>query len=171
MNQRSLMRSRKAKLIRRVIWAVVILFILMNVVAIFHAYKFTHFSKDKIVRTKDPANLGVRQKLTTLIFGVNNPRPTNDRYPTQKFEAVTLQSNKKIECWYIPHPTPKGTVIIYHGFSGNKSLMLDKADEFYKLGYNTFLVDFMGSGASEGNQPTVGGFEADQVAASFDGLQ
>jgi alpha-beta hydrolase superfamily lysophospholipase len=140
----------------------------MNVVAFFHAYKFTHFSKAKMTRTKDPAKLSATQKLNTLIFGVNNPRPTNNRHPSQKFETVILKSNKEIKCWYIPHSTSKGTVIIYHGFSGNKSLMLDKADEFYNLGYSILLVDFMGSGGSEGRQTTIGYFEAEQVKTSFD---
>lgn len=161
-------RVIKTKLLKRTAWTLVIIFILMNVIAIFHSYKFTHFSREKIARTKDPTNLNTRQKLNTLIFGVNNPRPANDRIPSQKFETVTLKSNKEIECWYIPHSSAKGTVIIYHGFSGNKSSMLDKADEFYNLGYNTLLVDFMGSGGSEGRQTTIGYCEAEQVGTSFD---
>ena len=158
----------RAKLLKRSIWTLVVIFIVMNIVAIFHAYKFTHFSSDKVARTQDPARLNVRQKLNTLIFGVDNPRPINARYPSREFQTVTLKSNKKIECWYIPHSKPQGTVIVYHGFSGNKSSMLDKADEFYNLGYNTLLVDFMGSGGSEGNQTTIGYFEAEQVKTSFD---
>lgn len=45
--------------------------------------------------------------------------------------------------------------------------MLDKAEIFNQLGYSAFLVDFMGSGGSEGNQTTIGFLEAEQVKVSF----
>jgi uncharacterized protein len=48
--------------------------------------------------------------------------------------------------------------------------MLDKAAIFRELGYNTFLVDFMGSGGSEGNQTTIGFLEAEQVKTSYEYL-
>ncbi len=64
----------------------------------------------------------------------------------------------------------KGTVIIFHGYGGNKYSMLDKAEEFRKMGYSTLLVDFMGSGGSEGNQTTIGYKEALQVKTAFDFL-
>ena len=158
----------KTKLSRRIILTVSILFIVMNIVAIFHAYKFTHFTDNKIERSKDPQKLGGTEKIKTLLFGVNNPRPTNKSTPSQKFETVRLQGEKEIECWYIPNTINKGTVIIYHGFSGNKASMLDKSDEFYALGYNILLVDFMGSGGSEGNQTTIGFFESEQVKTSYE---
>jgi hypothetical protein len=46
--------------------------------------------------------------------------------------------------------------------------MLDKSEEFFKLGYNTLLVDFMGSGGSEGNQTTLGYKEAEEVKTAYD---
>jgi alpha-beta hydrolase superfamily lysophospholipase len=161
-------RIKKRKLLKRSVWALIFIFLLMNVVAFFHAYKFTHFSLDKTVRTKDPSKLAAGEKLATLIFGVNNPRPANNQYPSREFETVILKSNKEIECWHIPHSRSKGTVIIFHGFSGNKSSMLGRADEFYSLGYSTLLVDFMGSGGSEGSQTTIGYSEAEQVKTCFD---
>lgn len=142
----------------------------MNVVAIFHSYKFTHFVDNKTDKTKDPKKLTTVQKISTLIFGINNPRPTNEKTPKTKYEIIILKSNKKIECWNIPTTNPKGTVILFHGFSGQKSSMLDKAEVFRKQGFNTFLVDFMGSGGSEGNQTTIGFLEAEQVKSCFDYL-
>ena len=61
-----------------------------------------------------------------------------------------------------------GTVIIFHGYSGNKSSMLDKSDVFLKLGFKTLVVDFMGSGGSEGNQTTLGYKEAEEVKTAYD---
>jgi hypothetical protein len=97
--------------------------------------------------------------------------------PTQKFETINIKSNKEIECWFIPCADTmiagdaKGTVVIFHGYGGQKSSMLDKSDAFQKMHYNTVLVDFMGSGGSEGNQCTLGYKEAEQVKSVFEYLQ
>ncbi len=144
----------------------------MNVVAFFHAYKFTHFNAEKRTRIKkNESQLSLAETLNALVFGVNLPRPENTSFPSQQFETVTLQSNKKIECWSIKADSAKGTVLIFHGYGGAKSSMLDKSDEFLKMGYNTLVVDFMGSGGSEGNQCTIGYREAEEVKTCFDYVQ
>lgn len=140
----------------------------MNIVAIFHAYKFTHFSDEIARKTESPKSLSTGQKLKTLFFGVSNPRPENKTLPKKEFEVVHLKSNKKIECWSIKTENPKGTIILFHGFSGEKSSLLEQSDIFNALGYSTFLVDFMGSGGSEGNQTTIGFLEAEQVKTAFE---
>ncbi|WP_153798816.1 alpha/beta hydrolase [Foetidibacter luteolus] len=155
---------------RRIIWALVSIFILMNVIAIFHSYKFTHFTNSKTEKTKDPKALTTGQKIKTLFFGVSNPRPENKDTPTAEYQTIKLNSNRVLEAWHIKTANPKGTVILFHGFSGEKSSMLDKSEVFQTLGYNTFLVDFMGSGGSEGNQTTIGFMEATQVKTCFDYL-
>ena len=134
----------------------------------FHAYKFTHFTDKKVEKTNDPKKLSIGQKLLTLMFGVNNPRPINNKFPSRDYKTINLKSNRQIECWSIETDSAKGNVILFHGFSGNKSSMLDKAEVFLNLGYNVLLVDFMGSGGSEGNQTTMGYFEAEQVKTCFD---
>jgi len=147
----------------------------MNIVANFHAYKFTHFTVNNVIKTNSPEKLSLFNKIKTLIVGVNNPRPINRLKPSC-YEVVELQSNKKIECWYLHKDklvntdTVKGTVIIFHGYGGDKSSMLDKADEFNELKYNTFLVDFMGSGGSEGKQTTLGYKEAEEVMTAYNYL-
>ena len=155
---------------KRSLWTFGAIFILMNITAIFHSYKFTHFANSKLERTQSPGNLTAGQKIKALVFGVSNPRPQNKVFPTTDYQTIKLKSNKEIECWSIKTENPKGTVVLFHGFSDSKSSMLDKSDVFRELGYNTFLVDFMGSGGSEGNQTTVGFFEAEQVKTSFDYL-
>lgn len=163
--------TRKRKWIKRSLWALATVFVLMNIIAAFHSYKFTHFADGKIEKTKKPKQLTTGQKLKALMFGVNNPRPENAIVPETDYETIRLKSNKEIECWYIKTENPKGTVILFHGFSGEKSSMLDKAAIFRELGYNTLLVDFMGSGGSEGNQTTIGFLEAEQVTTCFDYLR
>ena len=158
------------KLFRYSIWIIAIVFILMNVVAYFHAYKFTHFANPEISKTNSPASLSMFDKLGVLLFGVNNPRPENKTLPNRSFEKIELQSNKKIACWLLKTENAKGTVALFHGFSGEKSSMLDKSEAFLAMGYNTLLVDFMGSGESEGNQTTIGFFEAEQIKTCFEYL-
>lgn len=157
------------KIGKKLRWGAIIVFVVMNLIAIVHSYKFTHFSDAHSAKTQRPDQLSFNQKLQTLFFGVNNPRPTNDIKPL-KFETVQLQSNKKVEGWYCPAEAARGTVILFHGYGGEKSSMLDKAAIFDSLGYNTFLIDFMGSGGSEGNTTTIGFKEAEQVKTAYNYL-
>jgi alpha-beta hydrolase superfamily lysophospholipase len=126
-----------------------------------HAYKFTHFSNSSVVRTSN--HLSLAEKLKTVFTGVNNPRPVNRKLPVQHYETIKIKSNKELECWLIRSDSAKGTIILFHGYGGEKSSMLDKAEQFLNLGYNTMLVDFMGSGGSEGNTTTIGFKEAQEV--------
>jgi uncharacterized protein len=153
-------------------------FILMNIVAFFHAYTFTHFTDKKVAKTKDAKQLGMGEKLKTLLFGIDNPRPVNKILPSYPYETLTIQSETRLEAWSIKAGSTtsnksdvKGTVIFFHGFTGEKSEMLERADVFLKLGYNALLVDFRSSGGSEGNQTTVGFKEAEDVKASFEYVQ
>lgn len=161
------MIKNKKVWLRRTLWALLTGFVVINVIACFHAYKFTHFSDSGVQKTGNPEKLSFAAKLQALLFGVSNPRPENKSKPVKPYRQVILQSNKEIEGWYIPVDSAKGTVLIFHGFSGNKASMLDKSEVFQELGYNTFLIDFMGSGGSEGNQTTIGFYEAQQVCSAF----
>jgi pimeloyl-ACP methyl ester carboxylesterase len=155
------------KAIRIIVGILLGLFALLNVIGAFHAYKFTHFSTEKIKRA-DEHRLTGPDKIKTLFFGVDMPRPVDSIKPSQPFETVYLQSNVKLECWSLKSDSNLGTVIIFHGYGASKSKMIDRSDEFLKMGYNTLLVDFMGSGGSEGNSTTIGFKEAEEVKTAFD---
>jgi pimeloyl-ACP methyl ester carboxylesterase len=161
---------KRKKFIKRLLWTFLLLFILMNVAAFFHAYKFTHFDSSTR-KTKDAAHLSFTQKLGISFLGVSNPRPQNTTTPDTAFRTVRLKSNKEIECWLIKVGKSKGTVALFHGYGGEKSSMQDKAAVFRKLGYNTLLVDFMGAGGSDGNQTTIGFKEAQEVKTCYDYLK
>lgn len=148
--------------------AILFIFIMMNMIAFFHAYKFTHFAEDQSEKTKSPEKLSSLEKMKTLCFGINNPKPQGNKFPSQQYKTLRLKSNKEIECWLIKTPNSKGTVILFHGYNSEKSSMVQKSDEFIKLGFSTMLVDFMGSGNSEGNQTTIGYKEAEEVKTCFD---
>lgn len=159
----------KRKFTKRLLWIIAVVFILMNIIALFHSYKFTHFS-DKVHTKTDANTLTAAQKAGVALFGIDNPRPVNTDKPSQPYQTITIQSNKKIECWSIRTPNAKGTVILFHGYGGDKSQMIDKSDAFIAMGYSTFLVDFMGSGGSEGDVTTIGFFEAQEVKSCYDYL-
>lgn len=163
--------KRRKKWIKRSIWTLTILFVLMNVVAIFHSYKFTHFSDELVVKTKTPKKLTTGQKIKTLFFGVSNPRPENTVIPQKDFEIIKLKSNKEIECWGVEVEKSKGTVILFHGYSSEKSSLIEQSSFFNSIGFSTLLVDFMGSGGSEGNQTTIGYLEAKQVKTCHEYLK
>lgn len=147
------------------------LFILLNVIAAFHAWKFTHFADTETEKTKDETQLTFAEKVLTVFSGISIPRPQNKNIPDRQYETFVLESNRRIECWYIKNDSSVGTVLILHGFSGSKDKMLDKAEEFLLLGYNCMLVDLMGAGGSEGNQTTIGYKEAEQVKTCYEYLQ
>ncbi len=160
----------KNKYIRKLVKISFVVFTVLNIIAFFHSYKFTHFSTEKIDKTKDPKRLSVSQKLKVLFLGISNPRPELTNFPENNYETIKIKSNKDIECWMIKTENSKGTVVLFHGFSGNKSTLIDKSEIFLKKGYNTLLVDFMGCGNSEGNQTTIGFYEALQVKSCVDYL-
>lgn len=155
---------------RKILYIIGLIFILMNITAFFHAYKFTHFTDGQIIKTDSPENLSFGKKVKILLTGIDNPRPENKRFPDKDFEIIHLNSNKEIECWYIKTTNPRGTIILFHGYCGEKSSMLDQSTEFLNMGFNTMLVDFMGSGGSEGNQTTIGFMESKQVKTCYDYL-
>lgn len=153
---------------RNIFGLVVLAIALLNIVAFFHAYKFTHFSDDNRERT-DPKELTFFGKLETLAFGVDNPRPQNTQKPARPFKTWVIPHERDtIECWYVPVDSSKGTVLIFHGYAGHKSQMVKESNQFNELGYETILVDFLGSGGSTGNRTTIGFYESDQVKTVFD---
>jgi len=161
-------RKKRIKWVKRIF---VIVFLLMNVIAYLHAFNFTHFSNQHESKSKTPTKMSIAEKLKSIVFGVSNPRPANKVWPKRFYETILIQSNKTIECWSIRQLDPKGTVILFHGYGSEKSALLEQADVFMSFGYNTLLVDFMGSGGSDGNQTTLGFLEAEQVKSCYDKLR
>ncbi len=91
------MNDEMRKVIARSFIGLLSLFILMNIVAAFHAYKFTHFADTGKVKTKNSKQLSVLGKVDAILFGVSNPRPVNKKSPLIAYETIKLKSNKEIE--------------------------------------------------------------------------
>ncbi len=142
----------------------IVLAVMANALAAFHAYRFVHFTGDEGARTKKPEELSWGERIYVMITGINNPRPVNETSPSTPFETIVIKGKWKTEAWLISVDGSKGTVVIGHGYLGSKSSMLDRAEAFQKLGYNTLLLDFLGSGGSEGNFTSLGYFESEQIS-------
>ena len=159
---------RSRKLLRRALLPLSVGLGLLNAVVALHAWRFTHFSAALGPRTAAPEELSRAQRLWVLLTGVRNPKPANLAPPDFPYEDVALQSpNGRLAAWYGPVPGARGAVLLFHGYTGDRSKLRDEAAYFRQLGYAVLLLDFCGSGASEGYQTTIGYREADDVVAAY----
>ncbi|RSK46796.1 alpha/beta hydrolase [Hymenobacter rigui] len=157
---------------RRTLVLAAVVFAGLNVVAAFHAWRFTHFTVAAGTHTDNPEQLTPLQKLGVLLTGIKNPKPVNQQYPSFPFATLHLASpNGRLECWYGPVAQPRGTVALFHGYTSSKGKLLTEAAHFRSLGYNVLLTDFAGNGGSTGNVCTVGHHEAADVATVLRWLQ
>jgi len=158
------------KILRRLLYTVLVLFVLLNIMSAFHAYKFTHFYDDQSLQRVKPEQMGFGAKAQAIFLGVKYPKSVNTLIPQIQYETVRLKTKDKlqIEAWHCTQESAKGTVILFHGHGSSKSKVLPEAMAFYRLGYNIFLVDFRAHGGSEGNICTIGYEEAEEVKLAYD---
>jgi pimeloyl-ACP methyl ester carboxylesterase len=147
---------------RNIIRIFLFLFVLLNIVAALHAWRFTHFEDPVLSRTPEKG-LSFMQKLGILLTGVHNPKPVNRAVPDTAFQRVSVLSDVPVDAWWIPVQAARGSVLICHGYGGAKAGMIDKASAFRAMGYSTLLIDFRGAGGSPGNQCTIGWKESVEV--------
>lgn len=156
------------KWLRRTLRVAAVLFAAIHVIAIFHAYRFTHFSEVSDERIRRPEEYTFSERAGALLFGAPNHRIPISSKPTMPYESLVLQGKPNLACWWIEADSAKGNVLLFHGYKNNKSSMVARAEFFVSEGYNALLVDFAASGQSEGDQCTIGYKEAEQVKRAFD---
>lgn len=71
-----------------------------------------------------------------------------------------------LEAWLVPRDGSRGVAVLFHGYGGSKDQMLREARAFRALGLDALLVDFRGSGGSEGSETSIGWHEARDVQAA-----
>jgi pimeloyl-ACP methyl ester carboxylesterase len=165
-----MLSTRKRRWLKRCIVAGLLVFVLANALAFMHARAMTHFGPPGLRITK-PWNMTLRQKVRALLFGVTIPRPTNDFTPAKlnlPFQTLHFRTSDGVdlEAWQIPCEDSHRLVICFHGYMNSKAGELREAKVFHDLGFETMLVDFRGSGGSEGSETWVGYREAEDVAAA-----
>ena len=153
--------------------SILVAFVLLNIMAAFHAYKLTHNYDGAGQKHKGPDRMNIFEKSKALIFGVKNYKSPITRFPEEVYETVLLEtSNKlKIECWWIPRENAKATIILFHGHMGSKSSLIDQSAYFQSLNFSTLLVDFRAHGNSGGSACTIGKKEAEEVKLAMDFLR
>ena len=162
------MARRRFRPFRWLFSLIVLAFLLVNAILAFHAYKFTHYDPEQKEKLT-PEGLTTNAKIRAALLGVSLPRPENSTEPSVYFENVLLDVPQgRIHCWWVPEEGAGETVILFHGYGDSKSSMVDRAGTFRRMGYNTMLVDFTGSGQSSGNATTIGYREGSEVRAAMD---
>ncbi|ERG66928.1 MAG: alpha/beta fold hydrolase [Exiguobacterium chiriqhucha] len=90
-----------------------------------------------------------------------------------KYENITIESEDQQDLygWWIPHPTPRATIVFAHGYGKNREQsdlpLKELIPEFHEQGYQFLTFDFRGSGISEGDRVTVGAKEQSDLAAAI----
>jgi alpha-beta hydrolase superfamily lysophospholipase len=151
-------------------WVLLVQFILINISASFYAYKLTHVNDDPSLRNAAPSR-NIIKKTWRLFTGPRQARSVITETPTFPYDTIQLKTAKGllIDTWYCrADSASRGTVILFHGITANKSMVLAEAGEFRFLGYDVMLVDFRAHGNSEGNTTTMGIRETEEVKLSFD---
>lgn len=139
-------------------------FALLNIFAYRNAFAMMHFKAGK-PRTEQPESLGAAQKLKVLLCGVDIPRPHSSLPvavlgPAAKSLRIDSDGNVKLGAWYCPGSWNSPLVILFHGYTSEKSSTLPEAKVFLELGCSVLLVDFRGSGDSSESYTTIGYVEA-----------
>lgn len=151
-------------------WVLLVQFVLINISASLYAYKLTHVYNDPSLRNARPSQ-NILVKTWRLFTGPRQARSPIHEVPTFSFDTIGLKTKNgiDIDCWYSPSDsTSKGTVILFHGITANKGMVISEASEFRFLGYNVMLVDFRGHGNSGGNTTTMGIRESEEVKLAYD---
>ncbi len=134
-----------------------------NVIVAAHAWRFTHFASDG-AKTGNPEALSATGRIAVALTGVVVPRPTVSRLPVDVGLVASSTVQAGVSTWTVPG-SGRGTALLFHGYGGSKSDLLDEAAVLHAAGWTTVMVDFPGSGESPGNTTSLGWAEADIVAA------
>ncbi|HEX5654150.1 MAG TPA: alpha/beta fold hydrolase [Chitinophagaceae bacterium] len=172
MNETHQHKRRLPSLLRWILWALIVQFILFNISSAIYAHRLTHFYKQ--VETENPADRNIFEKTWKLFTGPRQSRSASDAEPVFSFENIQFKTAKglSIAGWYGPADTlARGTVIFLHGITGNKSFLIDEAHECRSWGYNVLLLDLRGHGASEGSLTSIGVRETEELKLAWDYIQ
>jgi uncharacterized protein len=164
------LKTKTKRRIGIVVATFVTIFAALNFVAYRQAYSMTHFVPGGL-RTAKAENLSLSQKLKTLFCGVDLPHPSTILLPAKlspSCRSLTFAGTNGIRlgAWYCPVSPDRPLVILFHGYSSEKSSLVNEAGVFLELGLSVLLVDFRGSGDSSESYTTVGYDEAEDVAAA-----
>jgi uncharacterized protein len=160
------------KIFKALLITAITLFVLINIITAFHAYKFTHFYDAGEMVVKGPKQKTAWHKTSEILFGSKAFKQQNEKAgsATETF-YLTTSDNLKLEGWHNKVASAKGTVCLFHGHGGKKSSNNAEAAAFRKMGYNTLQLDFRAHGNSQGNTCTIGFYEGEDVKLAYDSIK
>lgn len=157
--------------IKRGLITLAILFVFLNVLIAIHCYKLTHVVDGLApITAETKLDISIPQAIRILFTGIDLPRSVNTSKDSCYYKTlrIAIDTDKELVAYHIPTDSAKkGIVIIFHGYMDNKSSMLDLAQQFGEMGYDTLLPDFAGAGESYGNQTTMGYLENEGVYQTY----
>ncbi len=159
-----------SKWLKRTLYFIGSVFVLLNIMAAFHAYKFTHFYAG-IPPAKKPEQMSLSEKASAIFVGVKYSKSIVVDSFQVRHETIHLRTDDSLtlESWYAKvDSNAKGTVLLFHGHGSSKSGMIKEATAFHEMGWNVFLTDFRAHGNSEGEICTIGFNESKDVKAAYD---
>ena len=148
-----------------------LMFVALNILCHRHAHSMTTYNTRKD-GTPAPETMDLKTKLHTALTGVSIPRPESTDTPPAGLQPcetlrLTTQDGATLEAWYSSHGQHAPLVIMFHGYSAEKSSLLSEAIAFKNMGCGVLLVDFRGSGGSSESYTTLGVHEALDVEAAY----
>ncbi len=91
--------------------------------------------------------------------------PADYQLPYEKVELET-EDGFHLAAWYVPSQN-QAAVIVVHGYKGDRSLMLPRAQKIAQHGYGVLLIDLRAHGESEGELISFGLNEVRDVEAAY----
>jgi len=162
----SITKRKLPAFLKTILWVVLVQLVLLNLSAASYAFKFTHFKQGQ-----PPAinNDNILVKTWKLFTGPSFYRNDKEPLPTFPVAIVPLKVNEdlSIDTWYSEVPSSRKCIIMFHGYSSNKSILNAEAFRFREWGYNVLMVDLRAHGNSEGNSTSFGFKETEEVIKAF----
>jgi alpha-beta hydrolase superfamily lysophospholipase len=164
-------RRRLPSLIRWIGWVLLFQLVLINISASIYAYRLTHFYNDPSLNGSHSSG-NIFRKTWKLFTGPKFPKSViGDKRPGFAYDSIQLKTKNglAIDAWYAePDSASRGTVVLFHGLSANKSYMIYEAGTFRMMGYRVLMVDFRAHGNSDGQTTTIGRNETEEVKLAFE---
>ena len=162
-----LTNAKLPALLKTILWVVLVQLILLNISAASYAYRFTHF-KEGIAPVFSSSN--IISRTWKLFVGPTFYKNEKEPLPSFPFESIQLKlkEGQFIDAWYSTWPDSRKCIIMFHGYSSNKSILNAEAFYYRSLGYNVLMVDIRAHGKSEGACTSFGFKETEEVRTAFE---
>lgn len=86
-------KNKLRRYVRRAVWLSMLLFLLINIIAYLHAWRFTHSTDSKDAKPK-LEETGWGQKIKYALTGIPNPRPENKTTPSLPYQKVQIDDHQ-----------------------------------------------------------------------------